>query len=468
MTYDVVIIGSGLGGLECAVLLARQGRKVCVLERQTALGGSMQSIPRFGIRMDTGLHYVGGLDRGQSLHDHFNELGLLDIPWQRLDPDGFDLVTIAGDTFRFAEGFEQFAETMGDYFPKERDALHGYVRMLEASGNMSPLESAGAWDYLQQQFQDDLLRNVLCGSSTKMELNRDTLPLFVFAHINAPFIQSSWRLKGDGGILVDKLVSEIHKYGGETYCNANVTQFTEKDGLIANAVTDDGRCFEAKQFISNAHPSVTADMIPECRPVKKSYRSRMAAMENTFGLFTVSTQIKPDTIKYFNHNKFIYRNADVWDFYKKEGPISGVMVCCRYPENGSEYTQNIDILTPMMYNRLSKWSETRAGRRGDDYIAFKNSIADECIKLAETQLPGLKAAIAHRCISSPLTWRDYNGNPEGSAYGARKDWHTPLLSYSSPATPIANLFNTGQSLVLHGLQGVTATAFDTVRLLTNK
>ena len=64
--------------------------------------------------------------------------------------------------------------------------------------------------------------------------------------------------------------------------------------------------------------------------------------------------------------------------------------------------------------------------------------------------------------STPLTWRDYTLSPLGSAFGIRKDYRQPLLTMLSPKTPIPNLFLTGQSLVLHGLEGVTKTAFNTL------
>ncbi len=465
MRYDVVIIGAGLGGLECAALLSRQGKKVCVLERQNAPGGSMQSILRYGLRLDTGLHYIGGLDSGQPLYNRFKSLGLMELPWQELDPEGFDLITIDGDTFRFAKGFENFADTMAGYFPKEKDSLSDYSAMLASSGNMTPFENASAWEYLHSKFHDELLINVLSGSSMKLELNRESLPLFVFAHINAPFIQSSWRLKGDGNLIVRHLIDDIVNNGGDVFCNSDVSRLTVKDGFAVSAITQDDKCFEGSLFISNAHPAVTTAMICDCKNIKPSYRFRMSDIKNTYGIFTVSLQLKPDSIRYFNHNKYIYCKPNVWDFYKENGPVSGVMVCCRVPDDGSDYTQNIDILTPMLYDRLVQWYDTKAGRRGDEYIQFKNRIADECIGLASTIIPDLKDNITHRCISTPLTWRDYNGNPEGSAYGARKDWNTPLMSYMSPTTPIPNLLMTGQSLVLHGIQGVTETAFETVRLI---
>ena len=64
MKYDVIIIGSGLGGLECGYILSRQGMRVLILEHQQQTGGCMQSYPRRGAHFDTGLYYVGELVEG--------------------------------------------------------------------------------------------------------------------------------------------------------------------------------------------------------------------------------------------------------------------------------------------------------------------------------------------------------------------------------------------------------------------
>ena len=66
--FDVIIVGSGLGGLECGFILAKNGMKVCILEQDTQTGGCLRTFQRGDMLFDTGFHYVGGLDEGQSLH----------------------------------------------------------------------------------------------------------------------------------------------------------------------------------------------------------------------------------------------------------------------------------------------------------------------------------------------------------------------------------------------------------------
>ncbi|MDO4161342.1 MAG: hypothetical protein Q4D41_12900 [Prevotellaceae bacterium] len=242
----------------------------------------------------------------------------------------------------------------------------------------------------------------------------------------------------------------------------------EKDGLVTGAKCVDGEIYEGDIFISDVHPAVTCNMICNSRKIKNTYRNRICSLENTFGMFTVSLRIKPHTIKYFNHNHYVYRHSDVWTFYQENDSIDGIMISCRVPEDGNEYTSQIDILTPMTWDKCEKWNHTTVGRRDDEYLSMKARIADECIKLATRIIPELNVCVDEIYTSSPLTYRDYINAPKGSAYGLRKDYGNPLLTMLSPRTPIPNLLLTGQSLILHGLHGVTMTALYTCAEIMGK
>lgn len=476
MKHDVVIIGSGLGGLECGYILAKHGRRVLVLEQGSQPGGCMQSYHRRELSFDTGFHYVGGLDEGQSLHAAFKYLGLLDLPWHRLDPDGFDRVTIGKRTFAFKEGYDAFARRLAGEFPSKRTALLRYVDLLKRSSGQqfaalnpkgggfsdftSELLETSAWQYLEENFHDPLLINVLSGTSLKMELRKESLPLFTFLHGNSSFIESSWRLKGDGSLIVKSLVEGIRAQGGEIICDAKVQELVEKDGALAYAVCSNGERYEGSLFVSDIHPAQVCQMVKRSSLMKQAYRNHIYNLENTFGMFTVSLRIRPRGLRYFNYNHYVYRDTNVWDFYQGDTPVSGVLVCCRMPEDGSEYTGQVDLLTPMPWERCKHWNYTRIGKRDGDYKAMKKRIAEECVKLAERALPGLRD-MSRSYTSTPITWRDYTLTPEGSAYGIRKDYRAPLLTMLSPRTPIPNLLLTGQNLMLHGVHGVTMTAFHT-------
>lgn len=429
-----------------------------VLERQHQPGGCLQSYRRGAMMYDTGLHYVGGLAEGQPLHDIFSELGLLSLPWQRLDADGFDRIMIGDHEYRFAEGYDRFIETLAQEFPDDRDSLQRYIQLMQCTDEVW-MQQTNAYEYLSGIVHNPLLLSVLSGACLKMELKRDTLPLFTYVHGNAPFIQSSWRLKGDGNLIVQRLIDNLRQQGGEVRCDTEVAELVEEDGMLKRAVCKNGEVYEARYFISDAHPSVSLSLVKESQLLKKVYRRRIDNLENTNGMFTAQLLLKPGKVPYFNYNEFLYDGLEAWDG-------CGYMVSCRVPEDGTDFARQIDILTPMNISECAAWTDSRPMRRGQDYLQFKAQKAQQCIAVAERFLPNLHEYVQEVHTSTPLTYRDYNLSPDGSAYGIRKDASAPLLTVLSPRTSIPNLLLTGQSLMLHGLHGVTMTAMYTTKEIT--
>lgn len=455
---SVLIIGSGLGGLACGALLAQRGHKVLVLERSCQPGGCMQSFRRGALHYDTGLHYVGGLAPGQAMHKAFTDLGLMDLPWQRMD-EAFDHVIIGGQHFRFHQGYEAFAEGLAKDFPHQRDALHSFVSRLQ---NITADDmDVPAYAYLQETFQDELLLNVVSAAAMKTELRRDSLPLFNFAHTCSSFIESSWRLQGDGNLIVDRLIGTIRQAGGDVLCDSEVVRLTETEGRITSATCSNGRTYTADQFISDIHPAVLCELLEGCPSVRKAFRRRMTAAENTCGMFTAQLSIKPDALKYFAHNVFVYDKPNVWTMTEDNQPVKGVMISARIPEDGTDMLRQIDLLTPMPWHECEAWADTKVGRRGDDYKALCHDKTEQCLRLAEQYIPGLSQMVERCYTSTPLTYRDYLGSPEGGAFGMRKDCRASMLSFHSVTTPLPNLLLTGQSIILPGIEGTTMTAFAT-------
>jgi len=96
--YDIVIIGSGLGGLVSANILARHGYRVCVLEKNKQYGGNLQIFVRDKNIFDTGVHYIGSLGEGENLNQYFTYLGIMDeLKLLKLDEDRYDIITFDND-----------------------------------------------------------------------------------------------------------------------------------------------------------------------------------------------------------------------------------------------------------------------------------------------------------------------------------------------------------------------------------
>lgn len=470
MKQDVIIIGCGLAGLQCGYILSKRGYRVCLLEQHSQIGGCLQTFRRQDALFDTGFHFVGGLDEGQPLHRLFRFFDLLDLPWQQLDEEGFAEVHLNGTTYRLPSGYERYVDYLSTAFPHQKDQLKRYVDLLQqvestlfqsltGDGNSVEYFNRSAWDFLEETIDDPLLRNLLSATSLTMELDKEHLPLYVFAQINNSFIRSSWRLQGGGSLIADRLAETIRQNGGTILTNARLTALTETDGKITSVTYNDTEQLEADWFISTLHPAQTLSLVPETRLIRKIYRKRIASLANTFGMFTVHLRLKKGILPYQNRNLFLYSGQEVWD-YSSEETAAPVMVSYYAPEEGA-FAEQVDLLTPVRWEEVARWEETTIGRRGDDYKAFKQQKAEGCIAVANAHIPGLQEAIEKVYTSSPLTYRDYTGIPQGSAFGIQKDCTNVMGTLIPVQTQIPNLLLSGQNLNLHGVLGVSMTSLFT-------
>ncbi len=91
--FDVVIAGSGMGGLMCGAILSLKGFRVGVLEKHHQIGGNLQTFKRKGVVFNSAMHFVGTMEKGQILHQVFKYLGVLDSTGlERLDPEHYEKI----------------------------------------------------------------------------------------------------------------------------------------------------------------------------------------------------------------------------------------------------------------------------------------------------------------------------------------------------------------------------------------
>ena len=119
-SFDIVVIGSGLGGLTAAALLAKAGRKVCVVERNHSLGGAASAFKKGALTIEPALHQTADpRDPREPKHGILKKLGLLDeIEWVPVSPFFSVRGGPVGETFDLPVGFEARARRWRDDFPK--------------------------------------------------------------------------------------------------------------------------------------------------------------------------------------------------------------------------------------------------------------------------------------------------------------------------------------------------------------
>ena len=474
--YDVIIIGGGLGGLSCGVMLSKEGLNVCVLEQHNIIGGCLQSFKRNGCTLDTGMHYVGSLSEGQIMHQYFKYLGIIDdLHLQKLDENGFDhFHFMDGTSYCHAMGYEGFVDRLAEHFPKERNNIQAFADKIREVGNLiSPailkqgrisnggLEylSTSAYNEIDKYCNDEKLKMVLAGNSGLYAGDKLTTSLYEYGMITHSNIEGAYAFVDGSQQMADLLVKQIESFGGEVRLKSKVSKIHLNGDRVEHIELNSGEQLSAKWVISSLHPSVTFSLLENNTIYKKAFFTRINSLENTYGLFTTYLILKPNCVKYVNQNHYLYNNPDVWSAY---GDYKGFNIpftlLCMQPNLNSEYTSVITLLTPMPFSVCQKWENSSIEHRGDEYKEFKMQFSEAVIDFASTYYPNLRQHIDKIHTASPLTYRDYTSVPEGSAYGIVKDYRNPMVTLMPARTRISNLLLTGQNLNIHGCLGTTTSS----------
>jgi phytoene dehydrogenase-like protein len=488
--YDVVIIGSGLGGLVSSIILAKEGYKVCVLEKNNQFGGNLQTFVRDKTIFDTGIHYIGGLSEGQNLHKYFKYLGIMDdLKLKKLDEDGFDIVSFEDQNQEYphAQGYDNFVNQLLKYFPEEKETIQKYCDEVVATCDSFPLynvKSEGSYDseilsvnakqYIDELTENKNLRAVLGGTNFLYAGIADKSPFYVHALSVNSYIQSSWRCINGGSQITKLLIKQLKKYGGEVYKYKEVVRFEVEENTVTSAEMKDGTSVSGTIFISNVDPKATLKMVGENK-FRKSYFNRIQSLEGVFSAFSLYIVFKPETFKYRNHNYYHFNTIDeVWtahEYDEESWPKAYMASMNAGKEN--VWADGMTFLTYMKFDELKQWEDTVSTTadkqdRGESYDAFKIRKAEKFLQKIELKFPGIRDCIKSVHTSTPLSYRDYIGGFKGNMYGYEKDSNNPMKTFIASKTKLDNLYLTGQSINMHGVLGVTIGAVVTCSEIVGK
>jgi len=295
--YDVVIVGSGLGGLVSAIILAKEGQSVCVLEKNNQYGGNLQIFVRNKTIFDTGVHYIGGLSKGQNLYQYFKYIDIIDdLNLKKLDENGFDIITFDNDVneYRHAQGYENFIKVLVEQFPEEEPAIITYCDKLKETCDSFPLYNLKqgrpyfgdtsifklqAKGYINSLTNNKKLQAVLAGTNFLYAGDGERTPFYVHALTINSYIESAYRCINGGSQITMALIKKLKEYDGETYKHHDVIQFGFDDGKITSAICSNGKEIKGDLFISNIEPKLTLKLVGEDK-FKKSYTNRVDKIES--------------------------------------------------------------------------------------------------------------------------------------------------------------------------------------------
>jgi len=475
---NVVIIGSGIGGLTTGIMLAGLGFNVAIAEKNPLPGGLMRSYIRNGTDCEVGIHYLGALDKGQILHRFFDYMGVSDqIPIERMGKDGvidryiFNSDVIGLEQFDMPSGIDEYENNLLSAFPGQKKQIHflmkqlrGMAEKLHSPEFLSPAEQSGFSFFEESEPLGEILTKMNCSPGLRAVLGvpcawlgvpLEDVPCFYHNMFLASYLFSSWRLKCTGSYMADIFTERFKSLGGKIILNEPVQEVLVSSRVVQGIRLKSGEIIKAELVIGAIHPKILLNMLPE-GAVKHSYKKRISQLEDTKGIFSVQAETDAAShpaIPYniFNVHSDTKGNISDMKFYQIRNT--------RKPDKNL-----LSILASGKDHLWQKWENTKTGNRGDDYKAAKREEAFCLIQEAETIFGDLKD-INLTDVYTPLTIRDYVNSPNGSAYGVLRSSRQMLSAALLNRTSVKGLFLSGQSVMAPGIIGTIIGTFSTVRFI---
>jgi len=467
---NILIIGSGVGGLTAGIILSKLNRRVTVVEKNPLPGGLMRSYMKSGIECPVGVHYMGSLSEGQPLRRLWDYLGVTPfIPIERMGRDGvIDRYIFDDFTFDLPDGIDAYEDNLRRMFPLEHTRITSIMDELRKISRslfsldmlMSPeatflspenFESMG--DALQRMSCSSRLLAVLGVPSTLIGVPLQECPVYYYHMTLASYLLSSWRLACSGSDMAEAFVSRLKSLGGDVETGDGAERIIVESGRIKGIVLNSGRILEGATVIAAIHPRILISMLPE-DALRPAYVERIAHLANTKGIFAVNCAVDADAYEALQYN--IYRL-----YAEKDGTLShGLFHQLR--TSGQPGINILSMMTTSGIDEWRKWEGTTSGRRGRDYTEAKEEKTRWCINEA-SKIFGHLTVMKVLDSYTPLTIRDRVNSPEGSAYGILRSAGQLMKAATLRRTSIKGLFIAGQSSMAPGIMGTMLGSFQAVR-----
>lgn len=477
MIYDYIVIGAGVSGLASAIILAKSGYSVAVVEKSGQICPLLRGFIRKGVHFDTGFHYTGGLGKGESLELIFRYLGLADelnyFPFQE---ERFDVLRSIRDgfEFQFPTGYEAIRDKLCTAFPAEQAAIERYLQLVKnvcASmpylnlavdiGSDNPLQRLD--DTSLQETLDALTGNQLLKALLSMHcvlygVSPSEVPFTQHACIIGNYYLSASGIRGGGLSLARAFDNRLRQLGIDVYCGSEVTAInaSAQDG-VTGVRLQDGRELGSTGCIATLHPAAMLELVP-AEFFRPAYRNRLKGLEETISahmIFAVATEPLPVLA---GSNLFVFPDIDcIKKLGSKSLEESMMYLTAAYRGIETEPKGLIGI-SPAGYEQTAAWQQSLTGRRCEAYRQFKEKMISCFTHHIERSCPELRGKMQYVEGSTPLTVRDFNNTPKGGLYGIKHmvGQYNPL-----PVTKLKGLLLAGQAVVSPGVMGAVLSAFIT-------
>ena len=439
--YDAIVIGSGMGGLTAAALLARKGFNTLLFEKEKQVGGYVVSFKRGGFTFDATGAFLGGCQEGGEFYHLLKEIGVQEeiefIPIHHIRNmyPGFEVHLHRG-------GFHSYLESLLDLFPEEERGLRGYLSLVKKIGEEIKSYSEMTWAKrisfpfcfwhvmrFQRTSHGAILNRFFKGEEIKHALHSlpSTEPpsrlsfLFVAAVVSKVLMEGVFYPKGGMGKMAETMANAFLNAGGELYLQTEVDQILMKGGRVEGVVTKDGKIFESSLIISNINPNPLAKMFPlERQPILLKRIKDLQYSLSCFILYIATDlDLRGMGFPYFIYLRFLQDLEEEHRMlYRGEVPKNPTLIVSiptlLDPSLAPPGQHLLKVLVTVPYG----YRETWGGGNAEKYHQIKEEFSQEIIDLLELKLiPYLRKHILFYEAATPLTLERYTGNEKGAMYG---------------------------------------------------
>ena len=495
--YDAIVIGSGIGSLTTAGLLAGVAKKrVLVLEKHSTPEGLTHAFRRQGASWDVGLHYVGDMAPGTRPRHIIDYLTDGKLSWMQM-PDSYDRFCLPklGVTLDVPSDAALYRQRLEVLFPKEKRALKryfkdvarayswmtlNYVRQVVPQqvapliGLAQKMHTSLACEttahYMNRRFRDPALRTLLTTHWGDYGVEPERSAFVAHAMIVGHYMNGAWFPRGGSGQISRMIEENIRANGGEIRVSQSVEEILiENDRAVGVRVTDTSGTHpvtyeeRAPIIVSGAGASETYNRLLPAQgrtgKLTKPIRESIVRMGcgGTAVIVYLTLDHYPEGIDgsniWINEGDGL-QTPTALTAALMEGNPQTAFVSFPGLKAGDQHA-TAEIVSFVEAGAFHTWEDTLKGDRGSDYDLLKSTMAHGLIALVDRTLPGFAQAVRYEEVATPLTIEHYTSHSQGCFYGLPLTPQRFTAGLTTPETPIPGLFLTGQDAGFPGIVGAT-------------
>jgi len=489
--YDAILIGSGMGALATASILAQlEHKRALIVEQHFKAGGFTHTFRRNEYEWDVGLHYVGKMAVGgifRAVMDYVTGGG---VDWSRM-PEVYDRIVFPEFGFDYRAGRSNLEADLVARFPREAKAISTYLRDVDKADGwigrylitqgMRPLARSLARlirrggtrlaltttrEYLERLTTDVRLRAVLGAQWGLYGLPPSVAPFASHAMLVKHYMEGGWYPVGGSGTLAAAVLPIIRRHGGDLWLNHRVDEILVQDGVARGVSVTQRRGKEnvtrtvyADVIVSDAGAHSTyMRLLP--KDLDLAFREELRRFPAGCATVTVYLGLKADPtrlgLKGENYWIFTGNDHDVTYAQRNallEGRASGVYVSFPSAKNPRAVHHTAELIAFADAAPFAQWASLPWRERGADYQRTKDEIAATLIALVDRHIAGFADLVSFCEVSTPLSTEHFTEHRDGTIYGLPPVAEKFQAEWLGPRTPIRNVYLTGADAALFGVVG---------------